>query len=119
MVGKGYSNIIKTDSTGKEEWLQNIDGDACCVQQTLDEGFIIVGSTESHVEVGADVYLVKINQFGNYEWSRTFGGSGYDRGESVQQTLDGGYIVVGYTRSYGAGETDVWAATYGTGAAVR
>jgi hypothetical protein len=42
------------------------------------------------------------------EWEKTYGGSTYDFGYSVQQTSDGGYILVGYTDSYGAGESDVY-----------
>jgi hypothetical protein len=41
-------------------------------------------------------------------WTRTFGGSDYDFGEEVHQTSDGGYIVVGTTYSFGAGNADVW-----------
>ena len=41
-------------------------------------------------------------------WSETFGGQDSDRGSSVRQASDGGYIVVGTTRSYGAGDYDVW-----------
>jgi hypothetical protein len=41
-------------------------------------------------------------------WSRTFGGSNNDTALSVQQTVDGGYIVAGGTKSYGAGEEDLW-----------
>ena len=37
-------------------------------------------------------------------WTRTFGGIGWDERNSVQQTLNGGYIIVGYTNSFSTGE---------------
>jgi uncharacterized delta-60 repeat protein len=44
----------------------------------------------------------------NAQWAKTFGGSHYERAYSIQQTSDGGYIVAGYTMSFGAGDADVW-----------
>ena len=41
-------------------------------------------------------------------WSKVLGGDGEESGQSVQQTADGGYIIVGNTASSGAGENDIW-----------
>ena len=76
------------------------------VQQTADSGFIIAG-VENEFEGGDEtaVYLIKTDGNGNEQWSKTFGGSGHDSGQSVQQTDDGGFIIAGITHSiYGDGD---------------
>jgi hypothetical protein len=42
------------------------------------------------------------------EWTKGFGGADYDSGKSVRQTSDGGYIIIGFTDSYGVDVRDVW-----------
>ena len=107
--------LIKTDGNGNELWSKlfvgNIEAIGTSVQQTNDDGFIITGTTGSYVNYDYDIYLIKTDASGIEEWSQTFGGtknemSGY--GNSVQQTNDGGYILIGTTLSFGNGYEDIY-----------
>jgi hypothetical protein len=106
--------LIRTDASGDTIWTKTYGGTnsdyANSVQQTSDNGFILAGATRSFGTANNynDVWLIKTNSLGDTIWTKTFGGSYHDGALSVQQTLDGGYILVGYTGSFGAGNNDVW-----------
>ncbi|MDD2889771.1 MAG: T9SS type A sorting domain-containing protein [bacterium] len=112
--GVGYNDVylIKTDALGNTLWTKTFGGtshdNGYSVQQTQDEGFIIAGYTNSFGAGKGDIYLVRINSSGNALWTKTFGGYENDWGCSVQQTTDGGFIIAGYTESFGAGGGDVY-----------
>jgi len=94
--------LIKVDATGLEEWNNSFGGDSSDVgnsgKQTSDGGYIITGRTESF-GAGIDaVWLIKTDALGDTDWTKTFGTSNSSiraQGMSVQQTLDGGYILAG------------------------
>ncbi|MCD4846304.1 MAG: hypothetical protein K8R25_17645 [Methanosarcinales archaeon] len=112
--GVGYGNfwVVKTDLNGNEQWNKTFGGtaweDASSVQQTTDGGYIIVGYTYSYGAGCGDSWLVKTDSNGNEQWNKTFGGTNRDWANSVQQTIEGGYIFAGSTCSYGAGYSDSW-----------
>jgi hypothetical protein len=81
---------------------------AYSVQRTSDGGYIVAGYTESFGAGSADIFLIKTDANWNISWAKTYGGTYWDVARSVQQTSDGGYIVAGWTRSFGAGYYDIF-----------
>ncbi|MCP4643645.1 MAG: hypothetical protein GY851_24570, partial [bacterium] len=108
--------LVKTDGLGEEEWSRHFaelgttrSDVAYCVQQTADLGFILAGRIHNpSTTTDCDVYLVKVTSGGTIEWTQALGGTGCDDGRYVQETSGGGYIVAGYTYSYGAGAADMY-----------
>jgi len=104
--------LIKTDSNGVEIWSKTFGGSQheweSTVKQTTDGGYILAGTTETYGAGSYDAYLVKTDSNGDEIWSNTFGGSNVDRARSVLQASDGGYILLGWTSSFGAGKSDVY-----------
>lgn len=78
------------------------------MQETWDGGWIVAGATASSGEGENDVWVVKLDGDGEIVWQKTYGGSGNDYATCIGLTMDGGYIVVGTTYSFGAGGSDAW-----------
>ena len=92
--------IIKLDKMGNKEWdktygeFEKGDG-AFCVQQTTDEGFIVVGTTSSYGEGYPSIWIIKLDTNGDSLWTKIYEGPIVSSAYSIQQTTDGGYIVAG------------------------
>lgn len=99
--------LIKTDNEGNELWNKTFGGDGLgTVQLTNDEGFVFTDSVNSLLSQ-RQLRIVKISQNGRTQWIRELGTKSNDWGSSIQQTNDGGYIVVGETDVNGYGVTDI------------
>ncbi len=116
--------VVKLDAIGNIQWQKTLGGSgwdkAQSIQQTNDGGYIVTGLTESDDgdvtgnKGRANYWVVKLDVSGNIQWQKTIGGSNYDQAKSIQQTLDGGYVLAGYTLSNDGdvtgnkGDEDYW-----------
>ena len=103
--------IIKLNAKGGEEWQKTIGGSGQekfqNIIQTNDGGYILAGSSSSDKSGdkkensfgNLDYWIVKLDSKGVIEWQKTLGGEFVDELRSVEQTLDGGYILGGYSNS--------------------
>jgi len=80
---------------------------AWAVKQTSDGGYVIAGQTESFGAGILDFYVVRTDASGDMLWNKTYGGTDREVAYSVLQTSDG-FLLAGYTLSFGAGGGDVW-----------
>ena len=104
---------LRDDSySGEIEWSRTYGGSqtemAKSIKKTSDGGYIVAGDRASDTGNDTDFWVVRIDSGGELIWSESYGGSGFERANSIDLTSNGGYIVAGYTTSYGAGRNDFW-----------
>lgn len=113
----GNLHLIKANSVGDEVWNRTFGGsyyDGCygdCnrkIFKTSDDGYIVLGTTESFGSGKSDIWSIKTDSEGKELWNKTYGGYSWDTPVTFQKTSDGGFIILGTTGSYGAGNDDVW-----------
>ncbi|WP_339700746.1 T9SS type A sorting domain-containing protein [uncultured Marixanthomonas sp.] len=98
--------IVKIDSSGTIEWEKSYGGSngdsPTKIKQTSDGGYIVTGSSASNDgdvtgnNGDFDIWLIKIDDVGELEWEKSFGGTNADSSQDLQLTSDGGFIVSGY-----------------------
>lgn len=101
--------IVKLDATATIQWQKSLGGSASdyafAIQTTSDGGYVVAGwsdSTDGNVtgnHGGQDYWIVKLDATGVIQWQKSLGGTGSEIAYSIQQTLDGGYIVAGQSNS--------------------
>jgi len=105
-------NVFVVDFSFGYEWEKTFGGNrdysGNSIRQSTDGGYIIAGSATSRSAPQSDVYLVKTDASGVEVWNKSYGGSGMYFGESVQRTVEGGYIIVGYMVSDSGFESSIY-----------
>ncbi len=107
--GKYHLALVKISSTGEEMWTRldahwfphdSTGGVGRSAQETADGGYILAGYRQPFIfgEI-TDLWLIKTDSAGDFQWSRTYGSDGPDWGVCVRETSDGGYIISGYSES--------------------
>ncbi len=108
--------IVKTDANGMIVWDKTIGGSGddfmTSISETSDGGFIVGIGSNSNISGektensrgGLDYWILKLDDAGNIEWQKTYGGAQPDFDVHVFQTSDGGYFVSGYSDSNVSGD---------------
>jgi hypothetical protein len=102
--------IFKIDSEGMLLWNRTYGGSesqkALALAKTAD-GYLIVGDT--HMASGAvNALMIRTDLDGNLEWQKTFGGDNFDSPSDVIPMSSGGFVIAGFTFSWGSGQRDFW-----------
>jgi len=116
--------IVKLNAIGVIQWEKSLGGSAdeiaYSIQQTVDSGYIVAGFSNSYDgdisgnHGNTDCWVVKLSSTGALQWEKSLGGSADDFAYAVQQTIEGGYVVAGFSDSNDSdvtsnhGSSDFW-----------
>lgn len=104
--------VSSNESHSAQYWAKIYEGSAAerasSIRQTTDGGYVLVGYVNDTYPYYYDIWVLKLDAEGEFSWGKTYGGDDRDAASSIQQTIDGGYIVAGYTESFGSGSRDIW-----------
>jgi hypothetical protein len=110
--GIGGLYVVRLDTSGIPAWSCNYgDGsaeEAVDIIETSDHNFMVAGNTVNHGAGSNEIVLMKISSAGAPLWAKTYGGSSVDKCSKVIQTSDNGFLLTGYTTSFGAGSMDAY-----------
>jgi hypothetical protein len=106
--------LLRLAANGSIVWQKAYGGDSpvgeqpFATQTTADGGFIVAGSTVSFGAGDHDLWLLRLDGDGMVVWQKAYGGPGGERAHAVELTSDGGYVVAGWTSTWGLGFRSAW-----------
>ena len=109
-TGSTDITVLKTNPQGDTLWTRRLGGpgfdEAETIRPTPDGGFIISGNSSNFPGGGREFYFIKLDSIGNVMWSKSGGGVGTDYAIDAIATATG-YVFIGNSISFGAGNWDV------------
>lgn len=103
-----WTSLVQAQITFSKEYGGFYDEDGRWMEQTSDSGFVMVGGTETYSNGQSDIWLVRTDAYGNVLWNRSYGDTQFDFANMVRITSDGGFVIAGFTGSFGAVNNDGW-----------
>lgn len=101
--------FFKMDIDGNIIWDKSLGGTdtdkLLMLKETADSGFVLTGNTWSNDvaftnnQGSRDAYIIKTDSLGNFEWGKTYGGTGNDYSTDIIESSQGNIIITGYTTS--------------------
>jgi hypothetical protein len=113
-VDSGNAYILKLDAGGNLQWSRTFSGpneitDVYAIAQTPDHGYAMTGYSNAFGEPNGDAFLAKTDSLGIVQYIRTYGFKGYDWGNAIIPTPDGGYMIGGtYSTDSTSADLDVY-----------
>ena len=106
-TGASYDSsavVIKANSSGGLVWARRFNEatgrEACRAVSATSDGGVIAAGYRTNASGNKDIMVLKLSSSGDLDWGKSYGGSGNDWAASVIQTADGGYAVLGQTKSF-------------------
>lgn len=85
------------------------DMDGLDVIPAIDGGYIITGMINNDIIDDIDIHIIKTNSTGDKVWEKSYGGDKPEYSFGIlKATDDSGYYIIGYSRSFGGGDSDTW-----------
>lgn len=103
---------MKIDASGSVQWQNNFGGngyDECVYGELNSDGSAVLAIRDSSGSgTDIDIRVIKTDAGGGVQWNKVYGGNRKDTPKMIQNTMDGGYVVAGITRSFGLVTPDMW-----------
>ncbi len=110
--GRFDAYVVKIDKSGKQRFARvfgyKYDEDAKQIIESNDGGYILIGTTDSDVNMRRDIFVVKLSSNGKRLWQYHYGTREEDEGFSITRAHGGGYILAGYTKDTKEFDKDVY-----------